>query len=277
MCRWIAYTGQPIYIDQIVTIPTHSLVQQSFNTKLRFSAEGDILNVNGDGFGIGWYGEKESPGIFKDESPAWSNQNLHNLSEQIKARTFFAHIRASTTGAVQRTNCHPFKYDNWLFQHNGHVSDFGKIKQELYSEIAPEYYSNLKGSTDSEVFFHLALSYGLRDDPKAALQRMVERVQRAAVKRETEGVLNLSCAISNGDVLYTFRYADGEKANTQFYSSEFEVCKTTELSETECPEPGEHIVVVSEPLDHLEEHWNEVPENSFVTIKDMNISLENFL
>lgn len=277
MCRWIAYTGQPIYIDQIVTVPTHSLVEQSLNTKLRFSAEGDILNVNGDGFGIGWYSEKEIPGVFKDESPAWSNQNLHNLSEQIKARMFFAHIRASTTGTVQRTNCHPFKYKNWLFQHNGHVSDFGQIKQEIYCDIAPEYYPGIKGSTDSEAFFHLALSYGLQEDPKAALQKMVRRVQEAAANKKTDGVLNLSCAISDGEALYILRYAEGEEANTQFYSSAFEICETAKLPEKECPDPGQHVVVVSEPLDHLEDHWNKVPENSFGVIKDAEISLEQFM
>jgi len=277
MCRWIAYTGQPIYIDQIVTVPTHSLVQQSLNTKLRFSVEGDILNVNGDGFGIGWYGEKDTPGVFKDESPAWSNRNLHNLSAQIKARTFFAHIRASTTGTVQRTNCHPFKYKNWLFQHNGHVSDFPAIKQELFRDVASEFYPNIKGSTDSELFFHLALSYGLQKNPKEALQKMVKRVQEVAKEKGTEGELNLSCALSDGDALYILRYAEGDEANSQFYSSDFNVCRTAELPEKECPEPGEHIVVVSEPLDHLEDHWTAVPDNTFGVIRGVEISLETFL
>lgn len=278
MCRWIAYTGKPIYIDQIVTVPTHSLVQQSLNTKLRFSTDGDILNVNGDGFGIGWYSEKDMPGVFKDESPAWSNQNLQNLCEQIKARTFFAHIRASTTGAVQRSNCHPFKYKNWLFQHNGHVGDFDKIRQELCYDIAPEYYLNVLGSTDSEVLFHLALTYGLEENPKAALQKMVRRVQTAAKSNKTECILNLSCTISDGDVLYTLRYAEGESANTQFYSSDFDVCHTKELPEkASCPVPGEYTVVVSEPLDHLEGRWDKIPENTFVVIKNAQISLETFL
>lgn len=276
MCRWIAYTGQPIYIDQIITLPANSLVQQSLNTEHRFSTDGDILNVNvnGDGFGIGWYNEKDIPGLFKDESPAWSNQNLQNLSEQIKARTFFAHIREATIATVQRTNCHPFKYKNWLFQHNGHASNFEKIKQELCADIAPEYYSNVKGSTDSEVLFHLALSYNLRENPKAALQKMVKRVQDAAKNNKTEGILNLSCAISDGDTLYTLRYAEGAPPKTQFYSSDFLIDRT---GAGQSSAPGKHIIVVSEPLDYLEGHWKEIPENTFGVVKDMQISLETFL
>jgi len=277
MCRWIAYTGQPIYIDQIVTVPTHSLVKQSLDTKLRFSADGDLLSVNGDGFGIGWYNNKDIPGLYRDESPAWSNENLHSLASQIRARTFFAHIRASTAGSVQRSNCHPFKYKNWLFQHNGHVSDFDAIKQALYCDVSPEFFTKIEGNTDSELFFYMALSYGLQDNPKEALQKTVQRFQQEAATAGTEAEINISCALSDGETLYTLRYAENDKANSQFYSSEFNVCETTELSDEECPVAGDHIVVVSEPLDSLEGHWKEIPENTFGVIKDMEIFLETFL
>lgn len=277
MCRWIAYTGQPIYIDQIATVPTHSLVKQSLDSRLRFSTDNEVLNVNGDGFGIGWYNEKEVPGIFKDESPAWSNQNLLNVSQQIKARIFFAHIRAATTGDVQRSNCHPFKFKNWMFQHNGYISDFNEIRQELCSGIGPDYYKNIKGNSDSEIFFHIALSYGLQNDPKTALKKAIKRVQKVAGDKKTEGNINLSCALSDGETMYTFRYAEGEKANTQFYSSAFNVGLTAHIPEEKCPRPGRNIVIVSEPLDSLEKNWKEIPENTFMAIKDANISLETFM
>ncbi len=277
MCRWISYIGEHIFMDQVVLFPSHSLVKQSFDTKMRFSRDGNVLNLNGDGFGVGWYSEKQVPGLFKDEQPAWSSRNLSNLCEQVKAHICFAHIRASTTGAVQRSNCHPFKYKNWLFQHNGHVSDFDVIKQELHGDIAPDLYPRIKGSTDSETFFFLALTYGLQDNPKQALQKMVKRVQMAAEDAGTEGLLNLSCALSDGDSLYTLRYAEGEKPNTQFYSTNFNLCKTSDMDEKNCPTPNRYVVVVSEPLDNLEGQWTEVPENSFTIIKDGFVRHETFM
>ena len=277
MCRWIAYTGQPVFIDQVVTLPKHSLVQQSFDAKLRLSADGSILNVNGDGFGLGWYCEKDLPGVFKDESPAWSNQNLRNLCEQIKAHTFFAHVRASTTGAVQRTNCHPFKYDNWLFQHNGLISNFESIRHDLICAIDRSYYPNVKGNTDSEIFFHIALTNGLQDNPKAALQKTVQTVQDIAKTHKTEQILNLSCALSDGKTLYTIRYAEGEEANTQFYSSDFVLGSSEAIKDKDAPDAGKHVVVVSEPLDHLEAHWTEVPQNAFCTIENAQITIDDFM
>ena len=79
MCRWIAYTGEPIFLDRLVTKPAHSLVEQSINANLQFKEDGSLWTTNGDGFGIGWYASKPEPGLFKDAMPAWNDQNLHEL------------------------------------------------------------------------------------------------------------------------------------------------------------------------------------------------------
>src|SRR4051812_8720292 len=127
MCRWIAYIGRPIYIDALVTKPAYSLVEQSMNSKMSFRVDGSILATNGDGFGIGWYTEREEPGLFKGAEPAWGNDNLSEICAHTRSRIFMAHIRAASTGAIQRSNSHPFKYKNWLFQHNGYVNYFDTI------------------------------------------------------------------------------------------------------------------------------------------------------
>ena len=274
MCRWIAYSGQPIFLDSLVTQPEHSLVQQSLNSKLNITAAGHLLNTNGDGFGVGWYKEKPEPGLFKDERPAWHDENLKSICYQIKSHIFFAHIRATTTGEIQRTNCHPFQYKNWLFQHNGHVSSFEKIRRELQFEIAPELYPSLKGTTDSETFFYLAITYGLFNQPKQALQKMVSRVIQALEKAEPEGVLNLSCALSDGEALYTLRFSHGEEPMTQFYSTDTECF--VDFDKKASIIPGNSTVVVSEPLDPGSDKWVEVPNNTFTTIIDQNIKTEVF-
>lgn len=277
MCRWIAYIGQPIFIDQVVTIPSHSLVQQSFDTKMRYSSDGTVLNLNGDGFGVGWYSEKTTPGLYKDDLPAWGSRNLRNICEQIKAHIFFAHIRASTTGAVQRSNSHPFQYKQWLFQHNGHIDHFDTIKQDLHCDIAPHIYPELKGTTDSETFFLLALTYGLETDPKKGLQKAVERIREACEDAKIKCIVNFSCSISDGENIYTLRYAENEKANTQFFSTDYDLCKTANMPDGICPLPGNYVVVVSEPLDQLSNEWTEVPDNTFATVRDGKVSFETFI
>src|SRR5215207_3339612 len=50
--------------------------------------------TNGDGFGLGWYGERPEPGLFRDIRPAWSDENLKSLSVQVRSPLFFAHVWA---------------------------------------------------------------------------------------------------------------------------------------------------------------------------------------
>jgi len=262
-------------MEELVTQPKHSLLDQSQNTQMSFHSDGSLWNTNGDGFGVGWYGDKPEPGVFKDATPAWSDENLKTVCAQVKSHLFLAHIRATTTGAVQRSNSHPFRAGQWLFQHNGHVNDFESLRRELQMDIDPELFKNLQGTTDSETFFYLALTYGLKENPKQALQKMVQRVERACTEHNFDIALNLSCAISDGEKLYTFRYANGETAKTQFYSGENECIE--DFTNSSMSIPDNSVVVVSEPLTDLSRRWIEIPENSFCTIANGEIEIETFM
>ncbi|MEZ5814239.1 MAG: class II glutamine amidotransferase [Alphaproteobacteria bacterium] len=273
MCRWIAYTGKPVYMDTLVTRPEHSLVVQSLNAKMRYNKEGSILATNGDGFGVGWYGEKKEPGLYKVSEPAWSNENIHEICSHTKAHIFMAHIREATMGEVQRSNTHPFKYKNWLFQHNGRIEQFNVIRRALEFDIDPSLYPLVKGNTDSEVFFFLALTYGLEKNPRRAVEQTISRVERACVEHGIPAEIALSLAISDGVSLYTTRYAKGLKTDTQYYSTHADCMK--EINGSSCAKiPHKGVVVVSEPLDHSEEYWQEMPEYSFASIKNGRLSIE---
>src|SRR3546814_4163740 len=100
MCRWLAYTGAPVFLDELICKPTHSLVEQSLCATEAKSP------TNGDGFGIGWYGERPEPGLYREVLPAWNDPNLRNLAYQIRAGLFFAHVRASTGTASSRSEEH---------------------------------------------------------------------------------------------------------------------------------------------------------------------------
>jgi hypothetical protein len=80
MCRWLAYSGAPVLLEDLLHKPKNSLVVQSLHSQL--GAE----TTNGDGFGVGWYGAGASPGVFRSTEPAWNDRNLRELAGQIRAR-----------------------------------------------------------------------------------------------------------------------------------------------------------------------------------------------
>jgi len=131
MCRWLAYSGSPVLLEELLVKPVHSLIDQSKHSRL------GATTLNGDGFGVGWYGAPETPGVFHGTEPAWNDRNLRDIAAHISSPLIFAHIRASTGTAVQETNCHPFRHKNWLWMHNGAIRDFPRVKRDLTLAVDP--------------------------------------------------------------------------------------------------------------------------------------------
>ena len=171
MCRWLAYSGAPLLIGEALYSPVHSLIDQSLHSEL--GAE----PTNGDGFGIGWYDDEPTPGLFHSVEPAWNDRNLQELTAHIRSPLFFAHIRAAIGSAVQESNCHPFRHGRWLFMHNGYVADLAKIKRDLVLAVDESLFPEIGGQTDTERLFYLALTFGLEDDPPIAVARAIGLVK----------------------------------------------------------------------------------------------------
>jgi predicted glutamine amidotransferase len=114
---------------ELLCKPDHSLIDQSLHARL------GATTTNGDGFGVGWYSDADTPGLFRSVEPAWNDRNLRELAGHVRSPLFFAPIRASTGTAIQQTNCHPFRYGRWLWMHNGLVHEFAKVKRDLLLAI----------------------------------------------------------------------------------------------------------------------------------------------
>ena len=142
--------------------------------------------TNGDGFGVGWYGDRESAAVFRSIEPAWNDRNLRALSAHITSGLVFAHIRASTGSPVQQTNCHPFQHGRWLWMHNGLIREYHAVKRDLTLAVSPGRYPDIEGTTDSEVMFHLALTFGLEEDPPAAVARVIGLVEQVGREHGVE-------------------------------------------------------------------------------------------
>ena len=244
MCRWIAYRGEAVPLEAYVTKPVHSLVSQSVRA-LESSAV-----FNGDGFGLGWYGEQPEPGLYRELRPAWSDENLLHLCRHLRSHLFFAHVRAATGTSVSRPNCHPFSCGKWLFMHNGLVGNWDRLRRDVESMIPDELYNFRGGTTDSEALFLAMLGHGLvgsgaRTDPLDAAAKMVTEVDRLVEKRGDKAPFRFTAALADGHDLYAFRYSANDDSNSLYYRT-----------------LGNKVVVASEPLDQDRGSWIGVPDNS---------------
>ncbi len=260
MCRWVGYLGSPIAPRELLHDPQRSLIEQS----RRHAPNMGI--PNGDGTGLGWYEHRAEPALFRSITPAWGDENLLELATEIRTRLFLAHVRAGTGTPVQQTNCHPFRYRNWLFVHYGHVAGYQRLRRDLLLAVDPHLFGNIAGSTDSELLFHLALTFGLADDPITGIARMAGFVESIAAAADLgEPAPQMTLGVSDGARLCAVRYASGPEANTLFVSEGPESVRML------YPEGLGHFgddarVVVSEPLTDLPGMWREVPSGTALII-----------
>ena len=240
MCRWAAWVGKPIYLEDVISKPGHSLIEQSR------AAEECKTAINADGFGVAWYGDRETPGLFRDVFPAWSDPNLRSLTAQVKSGLFLAHVRASTGTATSRNNCHPFAVGRWSFMHNGQIGGFEDFRRDADMAIPKHLYSHRKGATDSEALFLLALSEGLDQDPIAAMERAVFRLETMSRELGKAPHARIAAAFSDGERLYAVRYASDDHAPSLYHC--YDMVSAGRL-------------VVSEPLNAAQD-WQEISPNS---------------
>ena len=251
MCRWIAYRGETIPLEEYVTAPAHSLVVQSQR------ALESTASTNGDGFGMGWYGEHPEPGLYREVRPAWSDENLKSLCYQVRSSLFFAHVRASTGPATARANCHPFAVGKYMFLHNGQIVNYCAVKRRLDALIPDDLYQLRAGTTDSEALFLAAFAHGLTEDPVAALTATLRTVHGLMLEARIKEPLRATMALTDGRDLFAFRWASDDCAPTLYW-------RQTEHD----------LMVVSEPLDGQRALWREVPQNCVLTARaDMPVTV----
>jgi len=242
MCRWIAYRGETIPLEHYVTSPAHSLIEQSIRALESTAA------TNGDGFGLGWYGEHPEPGLYREVRPAWSDENLRYLCRHIRSSLFFAHVRAATATPTTRSNCHPFVCGRWMFMHNGYVGNWTRVRRKVEALIPDALYGSRVGTTDSEAVFLAILGAGAEHDPIAATLRTL--VALSEIGRHYKDPLRFTAALTDGRNLYAFRYAANDQANTLYYRS-----------------ADDNLLLASEPLDKNRENWNPVPPNHMLVAR----------
>ena len=244
MCRLAAYLGEPLFLEELIAKPRHSLMRQSLR------AEEAKVQTNGDGFGIGWYGERDEPGVVREASPAWSDDNLLALSQTLRSRLFFAHVRAATSGASSRQNCHPFRHGRYLFMHNGQVGGYGSLRRTMESWLTDDLYAARRGATDSELLFLLALAR-IREGQAVdeAMLSVLDDTMALMQERGVTQALRFAATLSDGQTLWAFRIASDGKPPTLYLRRR-----------------ASGTIIASEPLCDDEPDWQTLPVGAVVTL-----------
>jgi predicted glutamine amidotransferase len=270
MCRWMAWLGQPVLIEELLFNTPHGIVDQSLHA--RMGAE----PTNGDGFGLGWYGQGEGPGIYCSVKPAWGDDNLREIAAHIEAPIFMAHVRAAIGSPVQETNCHPFRHGRWLLVHNGYLGGLHTVRRDLMLAIDPARFADVRGSTDTEIVFYLALTFGLEDDPIAALERTVGYIEATARAHGIPDAVQATFGVSDGDSLWAVRYATTGPQRSLFASADPDTIRRLhpENPRFQRLTPDDRLIV-SEPFSDLPGLWQEIPEGTAVTVRRGGVLLEH--
>ena len=331
MCRFLIYSGhQPILLSHLITSPTHSILTQSYDSRLRLDHR---RPHNGDGFGVGYYtatrktdhhSHEDSsavkqneidlgpePCIFTSTIPAWNCRNLERLASKTVSPLVFAHVRASTEGALSDANCHPFSRGALMWMHNGGVGGWKQgVKRRLVSSVGDRWFEGVGGSTDSEWAFALFLDCleRLGADPddevkqkdgfghtllRKAMLKTIERINGfiAEIPEETraQGDMRslLNFAVTDGKSVVCTRYVSSktDDAASLFFSSGTSWTKQpgTEPANSK-PQVGsgeykmerrdrgsDIVLVASEPLTFERDNWVTVPTNSVLTIHNQTV------
>jgi predicted glutamine amidotransferase len=241
MCRFLAYSGTPVFLDSLLIRPRSSLISQAL------AAREAKTVVNGDGCGVGWYGERPEPGLYRGILPAWSDANLASLCTQIRARLFLAHVRSATSGEVSTANCHPFAAGRHLFMHNGQIGGYERLRRRVDALIPDALYPLRKGTSDSEAIFLAALGRGLERDPVAAITSTLSEI--IAASDDNDGPLRFAAVHTDGDTLYAYRWASDGKPPSLYWRAE-----------------GDGTVIASEPCDENAGVWGSVPSGTMLAV-----------
>lgn len=215
-----------------------------------------------DGWGVAFYRDGTAI-VIKEPLPA-PNSNMAKIlrgTNYVRSNVVISHVRKGTKGGKTYANTHPFRRElyskEWVFAHNGDVSQIGELEN-----FKLRYYRPI-GQTDSEYAFCYVMDR-LRElgkerlsDPyvvQDVLQRIAERIRRRGKFNFllSDGT-HIYAHMSREDELhYLFRYPPHTQI-VRLLDEDFKV----DLGEMKSPDE-KAILVATQPLTRGDE-WREFP------------------
>lgn len=222
---------------------------------------------NQHGWGIGWY-EKGRTRIYKEAGLASDGPAYDQRSKEVRSKIIIAHVRRATEGEPARVNSHPFRYQSWLFAHNGSAP-----REALLGRLTETYKKDIEGQTDSEIYFRWILQcIGAKG---SAVEGIKKALAEIALTNDSGNTRGLNFLMSDGLRLYAFRFSNPESLN--YYSlyyllrnpgerqpSEFVSKETSALVRTKSLAGQRAVLVCSEKL--TDENWQEIKPGQLLVV-----------
>ncbi len=236
----------------------------------------DLSKRNPHGWGIGYY-KNENAKIQKQPIPAFDSKKFQEIARSIKSEMFISHVRYSTQGELTPENTHPFKYENWIFAHNGNID----IRDKLLESLNSKFKNAIKGETDSEVFFYWLLQ-NIEDQNNLydGIKESISFIQSNRGNKTT----SINFILLNGEKLIALRKAFQRIYKYSLYylcrkpdkmePIKFHSKETRQLITSKNLEGEEAVLVCSEPLTE-EENWIELSNNQLLMVK-RNLKLKKW-
>ncbi|NLU73056.1 class II glutamine amidotransferase [Streptomyces sp. HNM0575] len=285
MCRHLAYLGPPSTLADVVLAPPKGLYEQSWAPRMQRYG-----TVNADGFGLGWYPEPEQsqsesrsrpdtetetepepdtgpqpePARYRRAVPVWADVNLRDLTRAVRSTAVLAAVRDATEGTAQdETAAAPYADGRLLFSHNGAVSDWERLVDDLGAQLEPAALLALEARCDSALLWAL-LTRRIRDGHPAeeALAWLAVRVA------EIRPGARLNFLLTDGRTIWATRRGD-----TLWYRTGPGSVRVASEPDAAAHEPeSAHASVPAhqegstapEAEAEAEPGWQEVPEDSLL-------------
>ncbi|MDP7039965.1 MAG: class II glutamine amidotransferase [Myxococcota bacterium] len=297
MCRVIGYLGPSVSLEDLLTKPANSLVNQSFDAEYHH-----LLQLGGSGFAAWQKGSpyEDEPLLYKSSQPAFFDKNLQAICRKTRANNVLAHIRAtsySDKAIISDENCHPFLYPGFrlALAHNGGLPGWRSMLQDIIAECKGEIVARLSGSTDTEPLYALLMSQ--YEDPTrdmdvqeivGGLQRFMDVLLHIKKKHDNKKVAKLKFFLADGNDLVVANLGFGpdyataidqpweelrhaKPGSTDFTlagvvepvwylkGDDYQQYEGTYDMRVEDGDEASTIIVSSEPLTADQSHWTQVP------------------
>jgi predicted glutamine amidotransferase len=147
--------------------------------------------------------------------------------------------------------------------HNGYINEFATIKRDLVLAVDPSLYPEIRGQADTEVLFYLALTFGLEDDPPAAVAQAIGLVEDVAGRHGVPHPFQGTVATTDGESIWAFWYSSERKSRSLFYTTDVPTLRKLYPDREDLRQFSDDARrIVSEPLGDVAGVWNEVPEST---------------
>ncbi|MFF9349126.1 ergothioneine biosynthesis protein EgtC [Streptomyces sp. NPDC014734] len=235
MCRHVAYLGPPVALGEVLVLPPHGLVRQSWAPRRQRYG-----TVNADGFGVGWYADGDPvPGRYRRSGPVWGDRTFSDLARVVRSTALLAAVRDATEASDDgEAAAAPFADGTVLFSHNGAVAGWPGSLEPLAAALPPAALLALTARCDSALVWAL-VRHRLSDGdalPQAVADTVLDVASAAPGSR-------LNLLLTDGTRIVATAWGDT-------------LCYLTG--------PGPRTVVASEPYDD-DPRWRAVPDRTLLT------------